>query len=154
MDPILARHRDVRTRIEAVVDGGGTQVPTRPANEPVDVRAQRAEVDEFVTPARKGAYMDGDRRVSPRERTRWRFTFKRLAAQAVETLRGEDHRSAAAILEKVIDLVGETRDYEYFRSEDPMEAAGFVVSEAVGVLWTTILERDDFEAFANTRHRN
>lgn len=139
---------DVRTRVEAAMAGDGGAAAVRSAKQPVDVAALRGEVDQFVMLARKGAYLAGDRRVSPRERTRWRFTFKRLTIQAQEALRAEDHRSAAAIVEKLIDLAGETRHYDYFRSEDPMEAAGFVVSDAVEVLWTSTHERHDFQAFA------
>ena len=139
---------DVRTRVETALAGDGSGAPARPAKVPVDVASLRAEVDEFVMLARKGAYIAGDRRVSPRERTRWRLTFKRLATQAQEALRGDDDRAAASIVEKMIDLACETRDYDYFRSEDPMEAAGFVVSDAAAVLWTSILERHGFQAFA------
>jgi hypothetical protein len=45
-----------------------------------------AEVTDFVTLARDGAYMYGDRRVSPTERTRWRLTFKRLAEDTADRL--------------------------------------------------------------------
>ncbi len=139
---------DVRARIEAALTDDRTAAPARSRREPVDVAALGVEVDEFVMLARKGAYLAGDRRVSPRERTRWRFTFKRLTTQAVESLRDEQHRTAAAILTKLIDLADETRDYNYFRSEDPVEAAGFVVSDAVSALWATVLEREGFQAFA------
>lgn len=139
---------DVRTRVEAALDGGGSGTPARPPKEPGDVRALRAEVDEFVMLARKGAYLAGDRRVSPRERTRWRFTFKRLTTEAQNALHGEDHQSAAAMLAKLIDLACEARDDDYFRSEDAMAAAGFVVSDAAAVLWQTMLERHGFQVFA------
>lgn len=139
---------DVRSRVEAALAGDGTGATARPARQPVCVSVLKGEVDEFVMLARRGAYMAGDRRVSPRERTRWRFTFKRLTVQARDALSGQDHEGAAAILEKLIDLADETRDHDYFRSEDAMEAAGFVVSDAVAMLWTTVLAHHGFQAFA------
>jgi hypothetical protein len=60
----------------------------------------RNEVDEFVSLARS-AYLGGNRQVSPRERSRWRFTFKRLADEA--TPRAEDAGPAASALERLID---------------------------------------------------
>ena len=40
----------------------------------------------------------------------------------------------------MIDLACETRERDYFRSEDPLEAARFVVSDAVAVLWSRMRE--------------
>ena len=82
------------------------------------------EVDDFVSLARSGAYMGGNRQVSPRERSRWRFTFKRLADEAQDALRAEDAGPAASALEQLIDLACEAHDYDYFRSDDPVAAAG------------------------------
>lgn len=47
----------------------------------------------------------------------------------------------------MIDLACETAGYEYFRSEDPMQAAGFVVSDAVARLWSTVRDRRGFPEF-------
>jgi hypothetical protein len=105
-------------------------------------------VGDFVALARSGAYIAGDRRVSPRERTRWRLTFKRLAAAAQDGLHGQDPAAAATALEQLVDLACQTRDYEYFHSEDPMEAAGFVVSDAVALLWATLHAHDGLAGFA------
>jgi hypothetical protein len=66
----------------------------------------------------------------------WRFTFKRLAAEAQDGLRADDAGPAASALEQLIDLVCDTRDYDYFGSEDPLAAAGFVVSDVAAVLRT------------------
>jgi len=101
-----------------------------------------------VALARSGAYLGGDRRVSPRERTRWRLTFRRLATDAQQALRADDLDAAAAALELVIDLACETRGLEYFRTEDPMQAAQFVVSDAVALLWSTVRDRHGFAGFA------
>jgi hypothetical protein len=65
-----------------------------------------------------------------------------LAVEAQEALR------AASALEQLIDLACEARDTYYFRSEDPVAAAGFVVSDAVAALWTSTWERHGFQAFA------
>jgi hypothetical protein len=37
---------------------------------------------------------------------------------------------------------------QYFRSEDPVEAAQFVVSDAAALLWETVRDRHGFSAFA------
>ncbi|BBX74910.1 hypothetical protein MSHI_28160 [Mycobacterium shinjukuense] len=140
----------VRERIEAELASDGRGRPQRPAKKPADPEMVQFEVDDFVSLARSGAYMGGDRRVTPRERTRWRFTFKRLAAEAQDALRAEDAEPAAAALEQLIDLACESHDYDYFRSDDPVAAAGFVVSDAVAALWAWTWERHGFQAFAET----
>jgi hypothetical protein len=73
----------VRARIEAELDAVEHGARPRPAAEPpVDPQWVRQDVAEFVALARSGAYLAGDRRVSPKERTRWRFTFQRLSTDA------------------------------------------------------------------------
>jgi hypothetical protein len=123
----------MRERIEAEVDPQQGDRRSRIAKGPADPQVVLGEVREFVALARSGAYLGGDRRVSPAERTRWRFTFQRLVADA-RALQGEDVGTAATA-EELIDLACETRGYDYFRSEDPVEAARFVVSDAVALLW-------------------
>ena len=73
--------------------------------------------------------------MSPKERTRWRLTFRRLAQQSLEALAGEGYKAAGRAVATLVDLACETKGYDLFRSEDPMEAARFVVSDAVGALW-------------------
>ena len=141
---------NVRERIEVELASDGRGRPPRPAKAPADPETVRDEVDDFVALARSGAYLGGDRRVSPRERSRWRFTFKRLAAEAQDALRAEDAGPAASALEQLIDLACEAHDYDYFRSDDPVAAAGFVVSDAAAVLWASTWERHGFQAFAET----
>ncbi len=63
-------------------------------------------------------------------------------------LRAPDPSAAATALAQLIDLACQTRDYDYFRSEDPMEAAGVVVSDAVALLWGTLHARYGFAGFA------
>jgi hypothetical protein len=53
--------------------------------------------------------------VSAKERTRWRFTFRRLAADAQAALAGDDVDEAAAALELLVDLACETQGLVYFR---------------------------------------
>lgn len=138
-----------RQRIEAELDAAqhGTRPKRTPAPHP-DPALVRAEVEDFAALARAGAYIAGDRRVSPRERTRWRFTFRRLAADAQAALRDPEPLEAIAAVEHLIDLACEISGYDYFRSEDPVEAAGFVVSDAVALLWSTMREREGFSGFA------
>lgn len=120
---------NMRERIEAELASAGRARPARKIKPPADPDIVGWEVDEFVSLARSGAYLGGDRRVSPRERSRWRFTFKRLAAEAQDALRAEDAEPAASALEQLIDLAREADGYDYFRSDDPVAAAGFVVSD-------------------------
>ncbi len=114
----------------------------------VDAIALLDDVREFVELARSGAYFAGDRRVSPRERTRWRFTFQRLAEDAQGALRNTDAEEATAALEALVDLACELRQYDHFRSADPVEAARFVVSDAVAMLWSAQRDRHGFATFA------
>jgi hypothetical protein len=138
----------MRERIEIEIDPDQHDGGKRSSKQPIDPRLLLGEVGDFVALARSGAYMAGDRRVSPRERSRWRLTFKRLVRDAQDGLRGQDATAAATALEQLIDLACETRDYEYFHSEDPMEAAGFVVSDAVALLWAALQDRYAFAGFA------
>jgi hypothetical protein len=137
----------VRERIEGEIVPGEADRARRAAAAPADPAQVLREVSEFAELARCGAYLAGDRRVSPRERSRWRLTFRRLAADAQRALLAEDPASAEAALAQLIDLACETRDYDYFHSEDPMEAARFVVSDAVALLWETLLHRYGFAGF-------
>ena len=132
---------DVRERIEVELASDGRTRAPRPAKEPADPEMVHYEVDDFVSLARSGAYMGGNRQVSPRERSRWRFTFKRLADEAQDALRAEDAGPAASALEQLIDLACEAHDYDYFRSDDPVAAAGFVVSDVAALLWAWTWER-------------
>jgi hypothetical protein len=106
------------------------------------------EVRAFVELARAGAYIGGDRRVPPNERARWRVTFRRLAAAAGSALRAEDSRPGQEALALIIDLACEMRDHQYVRSDDPVEAARFVVSDAAAMLWQTAAGRHGLPAFA------
>ena len=141
---------DVRERIEVELASDGRARTPRPARAPADPETVQYEVDDFVALARSGAYLGGDRRVSPRERSRWRFTFKRLATEAQDALRAEDAGPAASALEQLIDLACEAHDYDYFRSDDPVAAAAFVVSDVAAVLWASTWERHGFQTFAET----
>lgn len=111
------------------------------------------EVRDFVALARSGAYLMGDRRVPPRERTRWRFTFQRLARNARDVLCRHDVEAGANAMELLIELACEMRSYDYFRSEDPLEAAGFVVSEAAALLWTKVKDNYGIAGLADRAPR-
>jgi len=137
-----------RERIEAEIDPDQHDRGKRRSKEPADPQQLLGEVGDFVALARSGAYMAGDRRVSPRERTRWRFTFQRLVADAQDGLRAADAGAAATAVEQLIDLACELRDYDYFRSEDPLEAARLVVSDAAALLWGKLQAQYGFSGFA------
>jgi len=138
----------VRERIEGELDPGEHARRKRAAAAPPNPGLVLYEVREFAELARSGAYLAGDRRVSPRERTRWRVTFRRLAADAEAALRAADPAPAGEALALIIDLACEMKGSQYFRSEDPVEAARFVVSDAAALLWETVRDRHGFGAFA------
>ena len=138
----------LRERIESELDPAQDAVRKRAAAAPPDPDTVLWEVRDFAELARAGAYIAGDRRVSPKERTRWRLTFRRLAADALAALRHEDSGPAEEAVALMIDLACETKRFDYFRSEDPMEAAQFVVSDAAATLWEFVRERHGFAQFA------
>lgn len=126
----------LRERIEAIIDPQGGQVPDRGVKSPPDAKRVLAEVTQFAALARSGSYLGGDRRVSRQERSGWRHTFRRLSGEAQEALHGEHVEIAGVAVTAMIDLACETRESDCFRSEDPLEAARFVVSDVVAVLWS------------------
>ena len=67
-------------------------------------------------------------------------TRSSIDVKAQDALRGEDLETAGVAVTAMIDLACETRERDYFRSEDPLEAARFVVSDAVAVLWSRTRE--------------
>ena len=151
----------VRERIETEI--APPEAPARSARSAgtVDPGQVLAAVREFDALARSGAYFAGSRQVSPKARSRWRVTFREQMAQARAALAVEPdlHAPAGAAddpaadpgaeaMTVMIDLANVTRDYEYFRSDDPMEAAGIVVSDEIALLWSRLLERRGFEGFA------
>ena len=139
----------MRERIEAEMDPDLQRLRQHGEKEPIDLDRVLDEVRDFVALARSGAYMGGDRRVSRHERSRWRFTFQRLVADAQEALLSPGGtRAEAAPLEQLVDLACEMHDRDYFHSEDPVEAARFVVSDAVARLWSRLVERYGFDGFA------
>ena len=138
----------LRERIEAAIDPQTQEIRKRAEPEPPDPELVLSEITEFASLARSGSYLAGDRRVAPRERSRWRHTFRRLAGEAQDALRGEDVETAAAAVAALIDLACEMEGYDYFRSEDPVEAARFVVSDAAGVLWSRMRQEYGFAGFA------
>jgi hypothetical protein len=124
------------------------QPKAAPKRELPDPDTVLAEVTTFVELARAGAYIAGGRRVHHTERSKWRHTFRRLAADALAALQAAEPASAQQAVGKMVDLACEMRSYDYFHSDDPVEAAKFVVSEAVAALWESVLRHDGFKAFA------
>jgi len=140
----------MRERIERELDPAEDEARKRSAAMPPDPDSVLFEVREFAELARAGAYLAGDRRVSPRERSRWRLTFRQLSGDALAALRADDPAPAEEAVALIIDLACETRRFDYFRSEDPMEAAQFVVSDTAAALWESVRERHGFARFATT----
>jgi hypothetical protein len=119
--------------------------PNRELPDPIVVLT---ETTTFVELAKAGAYMAGDRRVHHTERSKWRHTFRRLADDALAALAANDPAPAQQAVAKIVDLACEMKSYDYFHSDDPVEAAKFVVSEAVAALWESVLRHDGFATFA------
>lgn len=138
----------VRERIEEILtpDPGGTA--RRGATAVPDPDEVLAAVQEFAGLVRSGAYLVGNRAVRPKERSQWRFTFRRLLAESRAALAAEDPAGGEVALTEMIDLACELRDYEYVRSEDPIEAAAVVISDEIAVLWRHRLDHRGFAGFA------
>jgi hypothetical protein len=124
------------------------QPKVKPKKELPDPDTVLDAVTTFVKLAKDGAYMAGDRRVHHTERSKWRLTFRRLAGDALAALQADDPGPAQQAVAEMVDLACETKGYDYFHSDDPVEAAKFVVSDAVAVLWESVLRHDGFAAFA------
>jgi hypothetical protein len=96
----------VRQRIEAELEPDGPR-PRRKEPAAADPDGTLSEVREFVALARSGAYLAGDRRVSPRDRTRWRFTFQQLVKDTGLALRDDEIAAGAEAMGLLIDLAQE-----------------------------------------------
>ncbi|MGI5134229.1 MULTISPECIES: hypothetical protein [unclassified Streptomyces] len=138
----------VRERIEAEIAPAASVPRPRTKSAPVDPQQVLERVQEFVGLARAGSYLAGDRKVSPTERSRWRFTFRRHAEAAREALTADDPLPGEDAVTAIVDLACYCKAYQCFRSDDPMEAAKFVASDAVAALWTTMLHRHGQAEFA------
>jgi hypothetical protein len=125
------------------------QPKIKPKKELPDPVGVLGEVTTFVELAKDGAYMAGDRRVHHTERSKWRYTFRRLAADALAALTASDPAPAQQAVAKIIDLACDMKRFDYFHSDDPVEAAKFVVSDAVAALWESVLRHDGFAALAD-----
>lgn len=117
--------------------------------EPPNPETVLNKVTTFVELAQAGAYMGGDRRVHHTERSKWRHTFRGLVAETLAALEANAPLAARQAVEKIVDLACDMRSYDYFHSDDPVEAAKFVVSDAVAVLWESVLRHEGPTAFAS-----
>jgi hypothetical protein len=145
-----AMRERIETELAVIRHGAAARKAAAPVVDPGQVRLK---VQDFVELARSGAYFAGSRAVSPKERTRWRFTFKALADEVQRALRSPEPDEAFPAAEQLIELARDMNDTYYFRSEDPVEAARFVVSEMAAVLWTAVLRRSGFTEFAGSAAR-
>jgi hypothetical protein len=139
----------MRQRIETELEPSAARQRPAARKAPADPDMVLDKVRTFVSLAHSGAYIAGSRRVSPKERTRWRFTFRSLLAEARDALRSPNIETAAEALTAMIDLACQTGGYDYFRSEDPIEAAKVVVSDEVAHLWTRMLGHWGLATFAD-----
>jgi hypothetical protein len=73
------------------------------------------------------------------------MTFRRLATEAQSALHAADSGPPERAMELMIGLAWHAQGC--FRSEDPLEAARFVVSQAVSALWETVLDARGFAEF-------
>jgi hypothetical protein len=105
------------------------------------------DVTTFAALVKDGAYMAGDRRVHHTERSKWRLAFRRLAGGALAALHADDPGPAQQAVAEMAGLACDMKDSDYFHSDDPVEAAKFVVSDAVSMLWESVLRHDGFAAF-------
>lgn len=137
----------MRQRIEAELDPDQARREKLEAKM-VDPAWTLHEVRELAELARAGAYLGGDRRVTPRERTRWRLSFQQLVKDVGLALLDDDIADGAAAMELLLDLAREMRGVDYFRSEDPIEAARLVVSDEAALLWSRILDQLGFAELA------
>ncbi len=138
----------VRERIEEILSPDPAGAARRSAPQAPDPDEVLAAVQEFTGLVRSGAYIAGSRAVRPKERSQWRFTFRRLLAQSRAALAAQDPSDGEAALTEMIDLACQLRDYEYVRSEDPIEAAAVVVSDEIAVLWRHLMDHRGFAGFA------
>src|SRR5262249_27486653 len=134
----------LRERIESELDPAQDALRKRAAAQPPAPGTVLWEVRDFARLAPARAYIARGPPVSAKERPRWRLTFRRLAADALAALRHEDSGPAEEAVALLIDLACETKRFDYFRSEDPMEAAQFVISDAAATLWEFVRERHGF----------
>lgn len=138
----------VRERIEEILSPAPAGVARRAAPQTPDPDQVLRAVQEFTGLVRSGAYIAGSRAVRPKERSQWRFTFRRLLAESRAALVAQDPGGGEAALTEMIDLACHLRDHEYVRSEDPIEAAAVVVSDEIAVLWRHLLDHRGFAGFA------
>jgi hypothetical protein len=96
------------------------------------------DVTTFAALVKDGAYMAGDRRVHHTERSKRRRaggTPRRRSRASTAGRRGDGR---PCLRYEALRL---------FHSDDPAEAAKFVVSDAVSMLWESVLRHDGFAAF-------
>lgn len=138
----------VRERVEDAITPTSEVATRRKAPEIPDPSLVLMDVQDFTGLVRSGAYIAGNRAVRPKERSKWRFTFRRLLADSRAALAADDPADAETALTEMIDLARDLSDHDYVRSEDPMEAAAVVVSDEIAVLWRHLLDRHGFAGFA------
>jgi len=143
---------ELKRRIEALLDPARPE-PAAKSSPDLDGEGILGAIQRFTGLVVAGAYMGGTREVSRQERSKWRVTFRNHVEDAALLLKQGDLEHGAPALESLIDVLCQMHDYEYVHSQDPVQAAGIVVSDRVDLLWRTILEAQGFQAFTRTAAR-
>lgn len=106
------------------------------------------DVREFCALAYKGAFIGAPAKgMNSKRRSQWRHEFRRHYKAADEAMTAGSDAGAEAV-EAIIALAVHCGSYDTFASQEPLETAKFVVSDAVERLWRNTLERRGFTVFA------
>lgn len=135
-----------RERIEALLNPQEA-IQKRETNAWVDPEECLQEVERFVTRARDGDYLRGARDLGRKEVSGWRLTFRRLFNDSTRILQQPDTADDARSLVYLLEFTHDLKDWVYFRTEDPVEAAKIVFSDRVEALWISRIEQAGFGAF-------
>ena len=136
----------MRERIEELLAPQEAAVK-RAAEAQVDPDLCLDEVMTFCERARNGDYLRGARDLGRKEVTGWRFTLRRLFDEACRLLQQNDIEEGSEALERLLDFTCELKGYNYFRSEDQVEAAKIVVSDRIEALWLAQIHQQGFAVF-------
>lgn len=140
----------LRARIEDELSPGQKErrKERRREEQRVDPDELLAEVSELCDLAREGAYLGGSRAVSPKQRSQWRLTFRRLIDEAARLIAQGPSEEGCQAMESLLDLALEAMRLDYFRTQDPLAAMNLVVSDQVHLLWTARRTQGPFPVFA------
>ena len=113
----------------------------------VDPKECLREVTSFCARARAGDYMRGARDLGRKEVSGWRLTFRRLFDDSARLLQQPDTANEFRPLVHLLDFTHDLKDWNYFRTQDPVEAAKIVFSDRVETLWRSRIDHAGFGVF-------